>query len=393
MTTLVSTPDTGPRVPHIAYLDGLRGLLAFYVLGFHYLGANVEGVTPVLGRVLTVFHFGHPAVGFFIVLSGYSLMLPEVTSADPARRGGFLGYLTRRARRIWPPYYAALGLSVAVVAVVLSVEKPDWVSAMPSELSAACIVSHILLIHTLVPGQHGTINMALWSIATEWHLYFFFPLLLLPVWRKAGMATLLLVGFGLGLLPQLLIPVSGSFLRYGCPWYLGLFALGMTAAVIEHRPAHDWLRSRPTLFLVFLTSSALFLVVKALSPGVDEGGRFSLQWLKDTTAAIPAWCLLLHCADVRPPPRRGMDSLSRPLSLRILESRPAILLGGFSYSLYVTHCSLLTGINCVTHRLGLGPTPAVLVRLCLGVPLALGFAFVFAKVFETPFLRKQRSRM
>ena len=71
----------------LAFLDGLRGLSAFYVMLFH-LGAPV-GLPLGLSLVWEWTHFGRSAVGVFIVLSGYSLMLPVARSADGHLRGGF----------------------------------------------------------------------------------------------------------------------------------------------------------------------------------------------------------------------------------------------------------------------------------------------------------------
>jgi peptidoglycan/LPS O-acetylase OafA/YrhL len=379
----LESPAGESREAHFTYLDGLRGLLALYVLAFHFLGANLEGVTPALARVLAIFQFGHPAVGFFIVLSGYSLSLPVVRSPDRSLRGGFRGYFLRRCRRILPPYYASLLLSIVVVAVVLWIEQPDWRSAFPAELGAPSVLSHLALLHTLVPGQSNLINTALWSIATEWHLYFLFPWVLLPSWRKAGTPTLIVAAFTLGLLPQLLAPDVGGFLRFGCPWYIGLFALGMAAAEMERRETHPL--NQPTIIaLIFVFAMFLFLGSKRINPGVDPGGRFSVQWVKDAAVGLMAWCLLIWCARAR--------NVRKPSILRrILESKPAVVLGSFSYSLYVTHCAVLTGLNCATLVYHLDPTRALLVRLVVGIPLAIGLAYVFSLAFEKPFLQPRRT--
>ncbi len=63
--------------------------------------------------------WGQVAVDVFIVLSGYCLMLP-VARAGGALRGGPVGYMKRRARRILPPMLASLG--VAMVCSVLEAQ-------------------------------------------------------------------------------------------------------------------------------------------------------------------------------------------------------------------------------------------------------------------------------
>src|SRR3569623_1132063 len=112
-----------PAIGHLAYLDGLRGVVALYVVIFHaffFQSGLAPGLLPedstLTNRLYQLLHlgdylleYGHLAVVIFIVLSGYSLMLEPVHSKHKWFKGGVKGYLQRRARRILPPYYAALG--------------------------------------------------------------------------------------------------------------------------------------------------------------------------------------------------------------------------------------------------------------------------------------------
>src|SRR5579872_5149061 len=77
-----------PRV-RLDFLDGIRGLAALYVAFFHVAGALAKlspadaARTPALALLAARgLSFGHQAVGVFMVLSGYCLMLPVVRSAD-----------------------------------------------------------------------------------------------------------------------------------------------------------------------------------------------------------------------------------------------------------------------------------------------------------------------
>jgi peptidoglycan/LPS O-acetylase OafA/YrhL len=100
------------------YLDGMRGLAALYVVWFHiYLDAintksGIVQLPYLLHSIIEVFmSHGASSVAIFIVLSGYCLMLPVARSSDGKLRGGVIDYIKRRARRILPPYYAALFFS------------------------------------------------------------------------------------------------------------------------------------------------------------------------------------------------------------------------------------------------------------------------------------------
>lgn len=121
------------------FLDGMRGLSAFYVLLFHahwqadwyFQPAPLSGLTAAISSLLD---YGHAAVAVFIVLSGYCLMLPVARSGGLSIPGGVGAYLLRRARRIMPPYYAAIGVSLLLIACLPALSHPGgerWAVALP----------------------------------------------------------------------------------------------------------------------------------------------------------------------------------------------------------------------------------------------------------------------
>src|SRR6185436_19936964 len=125
------------------------------------------------------FIYGRFAVVVFIVLSGFSLAL------SPARHGwrldGLAPFARRRARRILPAYWAALGFSL--VAAWLVVPPPG--QAAPD---AASVVVNGLLVENLVAAPSP--NGSFWSMAVEAQLYLVLPLLLLLV-RRVGAVRML----------------------------------------------------------------------------------------------------------------------------------------------------------------------------------------------------------
>src|SRR6266566_1837356 len=190
--------------PRLEYLDGLRGAAALYVVLFHAAAGFTAKDLPAWARVLRhATTFGHSAVAVFIVLSGYCLMLPAARAGGQLPRG-FGDYIARRARRILPPYSAALFGSLLLLGVVPELSIPSgtiWDESFPA-FGMGPIATHLLVIHNLFPAWVYKINGPLWSVATEWQIYFFFPLLLLPVWRRAGIVATLAVAFGVGCAPM-----------------------------------------------------------------------------------------------------------------------------------------------------------------------------------------------
>lgn len=327
MPSSVMTDVPPEPVAHLAYLESLRALAALYVTCFH-LSTVVD-----MRRVGTVAHAcnavllrGHQAVGVFIVLSGYCLMLPVLRDPAGRLRGGVRQFVRRRARRILPPYYAALALSVPVA---------YFAKRMVGEhLSPGSVAAHALLVHNLVPAWSVDLNGVLWTVATEWQIYFAFALVLLPTWQRAGTVWAVAVAFALGCLVYG-TPV-GPHLYNACFWYLGLFSLGMAAATVA-RPR----RGRP----LGVGGRRAALVAAVLMAGVawTLGNRPS--WLLTATAdvavGVAAAALLVYCDAVR---------FSRTGVMRVLHARPLCKLGEFSYSLYLVHLPVLGVVDWVIKR-------------------------------------------
>jgi peptidoglycan/LPS O-acetylase OafA/YrhL len=370
--------QSAPRV-RLAYLDGLRALAASYVVGFHAVlgfgGGDLTGPWRALRRA---FAFGHEAVAVFIVLSGYCLMLPVVRSGTfQVALGKFMG---RRAFRILPPYFAALAGSLALMALVGSLRTPHsgtiWDDSLPG-LELGAIVSHALVIHNWFPAWGYQINGPLWSVASEWQIYFFFPLLLLPVWRRFGALATLGVAAVLGYTPLLFANASA---KVAIPWYLLLFAFGMVAAAIgfSNQPVFARLRSNVRWQL---WCSVVWLGCAAFAMGKGQLW-FAHKPLADFLVGLATTLLLIYLT--------GRSALAnRGRLLPVLESRAFVGLGHFSYSLYLTHLPVLAIIYFALRPLGLPASQLSLLLLAAGALASLLVAYAFHVAIERRFIVKR----
>lgn len=102
--------EPSPPRPRFAMLDGLRGLAAIYVALYHavdYTGyaGSVDSELSIPGQILAgLLDYGAYAVPIFIVLSGFSLMLPLAQRSTTHIPDGAASYIRRRAWRILPAY-------------------------------------------------------------------------------------------------------------------------------------------------------------------------------------------------------------------------------------------------------------------------------------------------
>jgi len=365
----------------LEYLDGLRAVAALYVVLFHAgLGFldHERALTGFARNVQRALSFGHDAVAVFIVLSGYCLMLP-VARAGGVQVRGIPDYFARRAWRILPPYFAALFGSLLLIVAAPVLETPTktiWADTFPA-FERGPIVSHLLLIHNLFPAWTHTINGPLWSVATEWQIYFFFPFLLLPIWRRFGAGATVLVAFAVG---GGLTFVAPSAAGCAASWYLGLFGLGMCAAGIDFadRSSERWLRERVAWRFVTLAMLA------AVSCGVSVLIKYWFRFMPYSDALVGAATasalLYLTPHALRPAEQR------RPLALRILESGPLVTVGRFSYSLYLTHLPVVALCYFGLRRLELTPDAEMLTLTALSLPVSLLFSYAFHRVFERRFV-------
>ena len=345
-------------------LDGIRGLAALYVVLYHIFLRAWSGYADGNPAPFwaTWFSHGRAAVAIFIALSGFSLGL------GPARSGwrfkSIGTYAHRRAWRILPPYWAALGFSLVMTWFVLA--QPGW----PRPDGKSVVVYGLLVQDVLAAGSP---NRAFWSIAIEVQLYLLLPLLLLLVRRVSARAMVGLVA-GIVVIIGVLgphIPLMNTALVKFTPDLAVLFAVGLLAAGIV--TASERTRSQPW------AGYALAAAVPAIVLMVVRGSVWSylnLFWL-DLAWAPAIGCFLAAIATSRP----------RPV-IRFLDSRLTRSLGSCSYSLYLTHLPIVIAVSygLVPGRVTSG-TPAFFVLAAILLPVTVCFARLFAAVFEIPFQR------
>jgi peptidoglycan/LPS O-acetylase OafA/YrhL len=380
-----SAPVAAPRV-HLAALDGIRGLAALYVvLGHANLIYTVEtrGMdTPDygLGRVLA---YGTAAVAVFIVLSGYCLMTPLALAGSQKLIGGTGKYFLRRARRILPPYYMAMAITLAGICFLPALAEKGtrfWGLVFPA-FSADVIATHVLMVFNLNDAWIHKINPPFWSVATEWQIYFLFPMVFLPLSRRLGMGAMIVAAFVIGLLPHFALARGGWPISEAHPWYTGLFAMGVLAAVAS-------LGQKPEFLARLLKRCALpvMLAGLALVVGLDvftawRDKRYLPYDLAYGVATMGMLVLLTRgCADAT------ADFQIARACRRALDFWPIKHLGDMSYSLYLIHCPMLVLVHRLTAPWHTSPARVIAIMFGLAVPLTLGVTVVFHVLFERPFM-------
>ncbi len=313
-------------------------------------------------RVTDVFAYGHFAVGVFIVLSGYCLALPGRASV------GALAFLRRRARRILPPYYAALALSLLLATTLVSAHTgTHWDISVPVTRTGV-LANALLLQDVLAPGQ---VNHVFWSIAVECQIYLLFPLLVLLLARRGVVAAVGAAAVAsAGLCTAVaFVPALGPFRLGGLtPQYLFLFVLGMAAARVSAARV-------PWTAVAGATAIALVVAIAILGRARTFG---AFPWL-DPLVGLATASLLLSFASERPSRVRAL-----------LSQRRVVALGAMAYSVYLIHAPLVQlAWQIAIQPLHLSGLRAFVGLLCVAVPFVLASSAVFFRFCERPFVRAQ----
>lgn len=351
-------------------MTALRGLAAFYVMISHIWFQIWPAVAPPLGYGITPsgtwlkatawLYYGHYAVVFFIVLSGFSL---AASCRMNLPRYKVRAFYWRRFMRIAPPYYVALLVSGLVIWLTGSEHTgSQWDISVPVTTSG--VVSHLLMLQDFVDSTQ--INYAMWSVAAEFHLYLCFPMMVRFAERMPWWSILVVYGAVYGLiagLTQLAIP------DFPLP-YLGLIA--HFYAGIWACKQRQWLhaalwRLAPVMGLLAL--AALMALSLALGFVRSEQYLAYLDVLCTAAAVLLLWALT------------GSNTVRLKLGRSWWRG-----VGDYAYSLYLTHAPLIFAIWLVV-RIWLNEPHAQWLALCLLCPpICMAFASWFHHRFERPFV-------
>ncbi|GAB0118202.1 acyltransferase family protein [Acidisoma sp. 7E03] len=367
-------------------LDGLRGLLALYILAGHTLPFLF--LPPSVSWIAGLVSHGRAAVDLFFALSGFVILHalePQAGTQGWAAAGRFLAL---RAGRLLPVYFLALALACGALAagdpfpampwlgaggVAHAVLEPGWPPQPWLHLLAHLLMLHSLLPPRLLPGAEYALLGPAWSLGTEWQFYTLMAVCLAaaPALLTGGTGRLvaLLLLLGLGGLGISALPDAWRFGRAFLPREAWYFALGLAS--------HGWLsrRLRPLPFM------AVVIVAIGMSAAAREPGG---GW--GATAVPLVWILCLRAQQ----PRWRADHGLR----RLLTWPPLLWCGGLSYSLYLLHAPVQRLLMLALAPLAHGDGPLfTLIWGPAALLLPLAVAALVHRTVEEPCRRWSRARI
>ncbi|MGO9817078.1 MAG: acyltransferase family protein [Acidocella sp.] len=337
----------------LARMDGLRGVLAVYVMLGHALP-----FTCLPGWVTAPFHHGEATVDLFFALSG--LVIANSLERFDWR---FAPFMVARARRLLPVYCLVLATSVCLTALGDPLAALPWVGAEGRNIMAAALpepllphlLAHLTLVHGLIPQSalpyaYVTLLGPAWSLSTEWQFY---VLIGLAAPRRLGRFALALLALGAA---YRALPLGSEFSRAFLPDAAPFFALGLASAVLLRGGGAR------SFWLCLIGACALAL------PGGVEKVFTPLAWGLVMLAQRQSWGA-------------------------VLESRTVQYLGAVSYPLYLVNEPVQRAMALLLGPLAHGNAAwFTAVFLPLSIGLTLLCAAWMHHAMERPLMRQQNNR-
>jgi len=362
-------------------IQALRAVAALLVLVYHTRAIEMDAIArkglneaPMLS---TFVQNGFSGVDFFFVISGFIMVY--VTGKVQPRLATAGAFLFARAARIYPLWWLFAAIMTAYFflaygGVPFGAETLEDGSRMMRENSAL----HLIYSYALLPQLTVPIHGVGWTLVHEMHFYIGFALLILLPRRflplgLAGWAAIILLGTLTGLqqptatdyISLLLHPLSLEFLG-GC---------GAALLICSGR------RFKPMTVLV--VGLIAFVAALYLQPYPTD---FTLGWGRVLFFGIPSILIVYGAAALE-----AEDRVRVPRSF--------VVLGDWSYALYLGHTLVLSGLRRIFDALAarlqgtfledvftIG-APGILDNLLFYIVGAVGsivFAGLVFRLFEKP---------
>ncbi|MYN42060.1 acyltransferase family protein [Duganella sp. FT109W] len=322
-------------------INGLRGVAVMLVVLYHFN--------------LGLFKGGFIGVDIFFVISGY-LMTKILWAALANDSFSYIGFIYRRAIRIWPALFAMVFMLLLLGAFLLP----------PADLSSLAVQSaHALVFNSnnFYAAQQGYFSSAIdnrwllhtWSLAVEWQFYMIYPVIMLLAWQVFGgrpkrnlYLSALLLGISVASFAYCMrIDNEVSFFSVIARCWQ-MLAGGLVFMLTKQLPLAPQL-GRACSYLGLLVVAFTVFLLKYLA--------LESRW-PDAHALLPVLgaCLILY---------------SRYEHSLVLSNRLMQKLGDASYSIYLWHWPVVIALT-ITGMLYEQPKLAKIAGMALS--LALGYA-------------------
>lgn len=252
---------------HFPALDGVRGIAILAVLLLHFVGMTLAPVGPISASIHTLASLGWAGVDLFFVLSGFLITGILIESRDSPTY--FRAFYARRTMRIFPLYFAVVGLYVLLAPRLLVSDATSLMAFHKLEPSLWSYTSNFAFAHASIRDSAPIQVQMTWSLAVEEQFYVVWPLVVFLVPTHRLKAACLMAAFaapivrvvvsiamGPGYTEHMLMPARLDSLALG-GYIAARYRLDGTASVLRWARRVQWPAGGVLLILMLMPPSAV----------------------------------------------------------------------------------------------------------------------------------------
>ena len=320
VVNLVAEPKISiPHARRFEALDSLRGVCAVLVVMFHMPVATHW-------RDWGLVQHGYLFVDYFFVLSGFVIAHAYAGRIRTPRDAGL--FMARRLGRVWPLHALMLAAFIALELTRLWTDF-DAVTPFTRDRSVGAIWTNLFLVQALNVHPYLTWNGPAWTLSVEVACYVVFAALVLVVpWRERGMWRI--VGAAMAVVGAILVATQAprwmntthdyAFPRAVYGFFLGCLLQGLWTRLPR-------LSGHAATALEIATMLAIGLFV---------------AWAQGPVAV---WVTVLFVGAV------WVFAGEEGALSRLLDSKPLVTLGRWSFAVYMVHMFVLVVVLIVARKL------------------------------------------
>jgi peptidoglycan/LPS O-acetylase OafA/YrhL len=375
------------RIPPFKTLDAFRGFAAIWVVMLHSCDRWIpDASSPYLKEPLYAFStLGQLGVMIFFVISGYCITAAAYSAMISGKSLG--RYSFERVRRIYPPYLAALVVTVLSLLTIDYANAHHLIGAVHHlqnlPLSPRYWIANLFLLQYEL--HTPMVNVVFWSLGYEVAFYFFIGLFLkggqwIAAKRNHRAGTLFFVCC-VGISTVLTLT---AMLMYGKPCF----------------PIDAWHQ--------FSIGAILFFVLE-LKPATVSGYTTGFRWVVLVNAFAVAIFTLLYVVfrqvgmvDYGHPSSKVRSGLCLGFAVLLIGLRrvdeqlsssrilhPLMWVGAFSYSVYLAHPIVLPYADILCRKAGLNGS-LYWITFWIEVTVSIVVGWIFFQVVERHFISKRQ---
>ena len=147
---------------HYKNVDIMRGIAIITIIVYHCYAITAVPLTHFMYIDKIIGYGGEIGVTLFFILSGFGISCSIINQEDRGNPYTWKTFMQKRFKRILPQYYANIFIMLILT---------DCASMLLTKNGLVHILSHLLFVHNLFIPTHGSINGAMWTMATIVQFY------------------------------------------------------------------------------------------------------------------------------------------------------------------------------------------------------------------------------